>query len=234
MKKIFRYARSESPVGEVANLHINIQPRAGCQVLKCVSVKDLRRLRPGQLHTSFVYIRVTEPQTQEIDLNNNDSILRSSWNKNSLKRDTQNALDMGASEVHLLTVQLLYQDSLDDVGSWRYIESPLFAFRKLGNIAEPQSTTLELYRPFFFFIMSRLRLDIAVEEIIKLTSRVEAMEQGVRNYIECVQSEILFHKEITEYENVTRRDLTHHYAPIHIPDPHEWVVARGNMTREKE
>jgi hypothetical protein len=237
VKQIIRYARSEPPIDEATNFHLDIRPRFGCSILKIEGTTDIRRLRPGQIHTFFVYIRVDRLQTKEIDLEKNDPLMQNYLDQNNRRQDLLNAKAMGASKVHLLAVQILHQSSLDGKlggGAWRYIESHFLVFKDLGNLYCPMDVSADLYKRFFFYMMSRLATSEAATAMKQLTSQVETMTATLQKNVECLKKEIDYHVEVVDYEQSSRKNLSHCLGPLHVPDPHEWMVARWNATREKE
>jgi len=237
IKQIIGYARSEPPVDEATNFHLDIRPRFGCRVVKIEGTTDIRRLRPGQVHTFFVYIRVDRLQTKEIDLDKNDPLMQNYLDQNNRRQDLLNAKAMGASKVHLLAVQVLHQSSLDGElggGAWRYSEAHFLVFKDLGNLYCPPDVSADLYKRFFFYMMSRLATSEAVTAMKQLESQVETMTMTLQKNVERLKKEINYHMEVVDYEHSSRKNLSYCHNPIHVPDPHEWVVARWNATREKE
>ncbi|KAF2706945.1 hypothetical protein K504DRAFT_470937 [Pleomassaria siparia CBS 279.74] len=226
VKQIIRYARSESPVGDVTNVHAEIRTQKGCKVITVEGSKDVRRLRPGQVHSFFIRVRVTSFETQEVDLNKEDPVFQSCLNSNYVRQDLQNAAARGGSKVHLLTVQVTNQTSLHDSTTWQYSEEHLFAIKTLGHLARPLDVSAEVYRRALFFMMSRLDPNEAGEQIQELGGRLPVMDPGLKKNVERLQKEIAYHKEVVEYESNSRQTLSICHGPVHVPNPHEWVITR--------
>jgi hypothetical protein len=234
VKQIIRYARSEAPLGEATDFDIDIRTKSGCVILQEEGTKDVRRLRPGQIHSFFMRISVDRSQTQELNLDTKDPVMQTCLNSNNMRQDLLNAKALGASKVHLLTVQVMHKDSLDDATSWRYNEAHLCVFKDLGNLCCPPDVSVDLYKRFFFYMMSRLETSDAGTSMKQLESRAETMTSALQKNLERLKKEVDYHVEIIEYENSSRQNLSYFHGPAHVPDPHEWIVARWNATLEKE
>lgn len=228
LEQIIRYARSEPPISEVTDVLVNIRPSSGCQIMKVEGYNFIRRLRPGQTHAFFIRIRVARSETQEIDLEKKDPVLQSCLNENNngLRQELLTANAMGASKVHLLTIQLLNQDSLDDQSIWRFRESNLFVFKELGNLARPADKIVDFYKRLSFYMVSHVETSEANEAIKKLERQVKSKDPTIRKNFERLQKEVGSHKEIARYEKTYRRTLPHYHGPAHVPNAHEWVIAR--------
>ncbi|KAF2786460.1 hypothetical protein K505DRAFT_318426 [Melanomma pulvis-pyrius CBS 109.77] len=228
LNQIIRYARSEPPVSEVTDVLIKFQPSSGCQILKVEGYKFIRRLRPGQTHAVFMHIRVTRSKTQEIDLENKDPVLQSSLSENngSLRQELLTARAMGASKVHLMTIQLLNQDSMDEESVWRFRESSLFIFKEMGKLARPADKTVDFYKRLAFYVVSHAETNEANEVIKKLERHVKSKDPALKKNFERLRKEVGTHKEIARYEKTCRGTLPRYPGSAYIPAAHDWIVDR--------
>lgn len=68
LRQLFQYARSADAEGAISNIHIDLHPRSGCEVVKCEGSTEVPNLRLGEIHSLFAQIKVVWSEAQEMDL----------------------------------------------------------------------------------------------------------------------------------------------------------------------
>jgi hypothetical protein len=157
VKQIVRDARSENPIGKITNVHVDIRTKKGCEVVETEGTPEIGRLRLGQVHSFFVKIRVDTSDVQGVNLASTDPLFNTSLS-DTVRQDLRNAQAVGATNAHLLSVQLVYQSSFQPANCWNYTEAQLVVTKDLGNLAPPPNTAMDLYKRHFFHRFSRLPL----------------------------------------------------------------------------
>ncbi|KAF2690073.1 hypothetical protein K458DRAFT_426908 [Lentithecium fluviatile CBS 122367] len=234
IKQIIRYARSKRPLGVISRWNVEIRPRKGCEVLEYQGSTDIRRLRLGQVHSFFIRVRITRSETQELDLNSKDPILISSLEGYSLHDDLRNAKAVGATNAHLLSVQVLHKHSNLPHACWSYTESPLVVYKELGRLAHPIDMSMELYKRQCFYKLSRLDPDAAKAEIERLAIETSDRYEELKKLVEHMALENCWHKSVSEYETTTRQQLPICPGPICLASaPHEWLVEKWDAKKNK-
>lgn len=223
IKRIMKNARSEKPVGELADLSIDIRTKPGCELLSSYGRKQIPQLFPGQLHTLFARIRINKAETQSVKLNSENPILNSSLDANGLRQELLNVVHVGATKVHLLDVQVLHRNSLHDVRSWMYTEAPLILTRELGGLAPLQVTSIEFYKRQLFYDLAQGPVDMAKVVAENTRSALPQYHEQAKMLLDCMSQEIECHLAIREYEKKQRQRLPLCPGPIEIEGSHEWL-----------
>jgi hypothetical protein len=155
VKQIVRDSRSEKPIGKITNVHVDIRTKKGCEVIEIEGTPEIGRLRLGQVHSFFVKIRVDASDVQGVTLKSTDPLSNTSLS-DTVRQDLRNAQAVGATNAHLLSVQLVHQNSLQPTNTWSYTEAQLIVHKDLGILAPPLNTAMDLYKRYFFHRFSRL------------------------------------------------------------------------------
>ncbi|KAF1941308.1 hypothetical protein EJ02DRAFT_423145 [Clathrospora elynae] len=234
IKRILKNARSERPVGALTTLSLDIRTRPGCELIKTYGSKDVPYLYEGQLHTFFVRVRVTKAATQHVDLESRNPVLNSSLGVKDLRQELQNAVALQAMKVHLFDVQVYHQNSLHTVDSWNYTETPLIVIRKLGGLAPPLNTSLEVFKRQYFYKLTQVTTEAAKAEGQNILTALADNNEQARRLIERMVKEIECHRVIEEYEQQYRQKLPLCPGPIQIEaSDHEWLVDLWNRKKIK-
>ncbi|PVI04097.1 hypothetical protein DM02DRAFT_586576 [Periconia macrospinosa] len=253
LRQIIQYARSEQPIGEITNVRTDVRPQNGCEVVEYLGSKDIDfdTLRLGQTLSFMVHIRIHRQEIQELDMKSEDPFFQTSLNTSYWKEDLRNYEHRGASMAHLLTVQVVYQSSLQAEETWHYTEGPLIVMKEKGRLDAPLDTFMELQKRMLFYQFSRLGIDNAREEITRQAIKMEFDEREgkldhypqwrrdeLRTLIQRMSSEIYRQGAVRGYEEESRQKIPIYPGPIRImAPPHEWLVDmwnfRENMRRHQ-
>jgi hypothetical protein len=170
-----------------------------------------------------------------MDLEGNDPVRDSSLAANNLMQDLRNAMVLGASKVHLLSVQLLHQSSMLPSTHWTFTEAPLLVLRELGRLSMPTDRALELYRRRFFFIVSRLSLDADIKPVIEELDAVvkPELKDIMKKVLEHMGKEVESHKTIVDYEKNRRAHLPSCTGPIPVPYAHQFLIEKWETRKKK-
>jgi hypothetical protein len=223
IKRILKNARSKKPIGELADLSVDIRTKPGCELLEFYGHKEIPHLFPGQVHTLFARVRINKAETQNVKLDSNNPIFNSSLDANGLRQELLNAIHVGATKVHLLDVQVLHHNSLLDTRSWIYTESPLILTRELGGLAPLQDTSMEFYKRHLFYELAQGSADMAKVMAEQTLSALPKYHEQANKLLERMSQEIKCHLAIREYEKKHRQRLPLCPGPIEIEGPHEWL-----------
>jgi hypothetical protein len=234
IKQIIRDARSAKPLGRISNVHVEIRPNKGCEVVEVEGSSEVGCLRLGQAHSFFVRVRVARSEIQELNLGSSDPILNSSLSGTPLQ-DLRNAQAVGATNVHLLSVQVLHQNSLNPANCWSYTEAQLVITKNLGGLAFPINMSAELYKRQFFHRFSKLGADAdsAQLELETLAAATPDTFEELKQLIQRMVKEIRWHKTVLEYETTSRQKLPTRPGPICMDTPHDWLVEMWDETKNK-
>jgi hypothetical protein len=220
VNRVIYHARSERPVGEITRLSIDIETRKGCELLESIGNQGIPLLDPGQMHTFFARIRVTQSELQDMTLGPDD-ITNSVLNEAS-KKGLRNAEAAGAVHAHLLDVQVLHQNSLHGAGCWSYSESPLCIVRDVGDSAPPSDSIADVYNRHIFHKFTQLDLAAARTEIDEVLAIVPSNSNPV---LMAIAHEIDRHEEILQYEVEFRQKLPLCLGTVPIePSDHECLT----------
>jgi hypothetical protein len=236
IKRILKNARSEKPVGELTGLSVDIRTKAGCELLESYGTKEVPYLYPGQIHTMFVRVRVTRAETQDIDLDSRNPILKSALDSRGLRQELLNVAAVGASKVHLLDVQVLHQNSLHTADHWNYTETPLILIRDLGGLAPPLDTSMEVYKRLCFYKLTQDPAAVAKVKAEEISTTLPENQEQARKLIQRMSEEIERHLATQEYEKNCRQKLPLCPGPIDIessPSAHEWLSDLWNRKKTK-
>ncbi|KAL1801343.1 hypothetical protein ACET3X_001685 [Alternaria dauci] len=223
IKRILKNARSEKPVGELTDLHVDIRPKSGCEVLKIYGEEAIPHLFPGQVHTLFARLRINKAETQGAKLDSEDPVFNSSLDANGLRQELFNAAHVGATKVHILDVQLLHHTSLHGARSWIYTETPLILIRELGGLAPPQDTSMEFYKRQLFFSLAQGSADEAKPMVEETLGVLPEYHEQAKKLLKRMAQEVECHLAIREYEKKHRQRLPLCPGPINVEGPHEWL-----------
>lgn len=233
IKQIIQYARVEKPQGQIGNVHVDIRPKKGCEVLGYVGATDFDSLRPGQVISFFVHIRVMRSQTQELDLSPTDPFLNSNLDASDLRQDVQKAHAAGATKVHLLSVQVMNQNSLLPLGCWTYTEAQLLVIKELGRSEKPFGTGIKLYERKLFYDLNELDIAAAKHKLEQWVVAPPIEMEAVKKLIERMLKEVLHRQSIQEYERMCRQKLPLCPGPIGIAATHEWLIEKWDAKKNK-
>jgi hypothetical protein len=236
IKRILKNARSEKPVGELTGVTVDIRTKAGCELIEFYGCKEVPYLYPGQIHTLFVRVRITKAETDGIDLDSRNPILKSALDFRGLRQELLNADAVGASKVHLLDVQVLHQNSLHTADHWNYTETPLILTRELGGLAPSLDTSMEVYKRLYFYKLTQGPADVAKVKAAEISANVSEDQEQAGKLIKRMSKEIERHLAIKDYENNYRQKLPLCPGPIDIessPSVHEWLTDLWNRKKTK-
>jgi hypothetical protein len=236
IKRILKNARSEKPVGELTGMTVDIRMKDGCELIESYGNTEVSQLFPGQVHTLFVRVCVTKAETQAINLESNNPILKSTLDYKGLRQELLNVVAVGASKVHLLDVQILHQNSLHPVDHWSYTETPLILIRELGGLAPPLDTSMELYKRLYFYQLTQGPVNMAKVKAEEISATVHENNEQAVKLIKRMSKEIECHLAIKEYEQNYRQKLPLCPGPIDIessPSAHEWLTDLWNCKKTK-
>jgi hypothetical protein len=143
-----------------------------------------------------------------MDLHSPDPIRDSSLAANNMRQDLKNAQVLGASKAHLLSVQVMHQSSMMPFTHWSFAESPLLIVKEMGRLSTPTDRALDLYKRRLFYIVSRLDVDSAVQEMSDFDATVKPeLKEQVRRILDSMTSEVGSHRDIITYEKTSRKNL---------------------------
>lgn len=234
IRQIIRYGRCEKPVGEITNVGVDIRMREGCRILEQKGSSDIDCLRAGQIHTLYLRVRVDLVDAQEPDIDSFDAGLDAGSYLDDLKQDLRNCKTLGASKVHVLTVQVTYHNTLHPKGCWNYFESHLLLVKDLGRLSVPNDMAPELYQRLLFSNLCQLGAREAKKELEKLAMSSLYNKLVVRKILEPMAREIYHRMVVLEYEMSSRQKIPSCPGPIDISAaPHEWLIEKWNAKKNK-
>jgi hypothetical protein len=213
IKHIIRNARSETPVGAVLGLEAEIREKKGCEILSIQGSTEISRLRLGQTYSLFVHVRVTRSQIKELNTASFDPILESSLKSSHMGRDLRNVKGHGATLVHVLSVQLIYRNSLHTPETFCYTESQLLLLKDDGNRLAPSPILVDFHKRHLFHLFSKLDTQAAQQAVENMSLSAGAQEhlKHLKMLIEAMNLEISHQKRILEYEMGSRTVLSYWY-----------------------
>ncbi|KAF1956959.1 hypothetical protein CC80DRAFT_51776 [Byssothecium circinans] len=233
MRQIIRNARSEKPGGSIENMHVDIKPRRGCEVLDYEGSRDLPYLRLGQTYTFFVRLRVSPSATEEVLLDSKDPILNSSLNATFMRQNLRSIKAAGGSMAHLLAVQLLHQSVLSSYETWSFTESQLLVFKDQGRMTTPSNTSVDYFKRRLFYEFSKMGNKKAKEEIEKIAVS-EVNHPDVKKLIRNISTEIARQELIIDYEINVRKNMAPLLGPVGVNPVHQWRLdSREEINRER-
>ncbi|KAI2476812.1 Ubiquitin-protein ligase [Pyrenophora tritici-repentis] len=234
IKSIIKDARSVEPVGELTDISLDFRTKTGCKIIECIGSKEVPQLHLGQLHTIFLRIRVTKAEIKSVDLDSTNRIFNSSLSAKGLRQELQNSVQVGADKVHLLDVQVLHRNSIHDPQTWNYTERPVIVIRKLGSLAPPQDTSMDVYNRLYFYKLTHALKDdiklVAEGTICTTISNTCAEEKRLKADM---FKELNFHAGVHEYETQYRQKLPLCPGPIDMEFPHDWLIDLWNRTKAR-
>jgi hypothetical protein len=236
IKRILKNARSEKPVGELTGMTVDIRMKAGCELIESYGNQEVSQLYAGHIHTLFARVRVTKSETQAINLESANPILKSALDSKGLRQELLNVAAVGASKVHLLDVQILHQNSLHPVDHWTYTETPLILIRELGGLAPPLDTSMEVYKRLYFYKLTQDPAAVAKVKAEEISTTLPENHEQARKLIQRMSKEIECHLATQEYEKNYRQKLPLCPGPIDIessPSAHEWLTDLWNRKKTK-
>lgn len=225
IKRILKYARSVRPVGEIRQVCVDLRARDGCEIVQFSGDKDIASLRLGQVHTVFAKLRVSRSATKEVDLFSKNPIFNSSLDVKDLRQELQNSAIVGAVKVHLLDVQVYHRNTLHGSDCWNYTETPFLVVRKLGGLAPPFDTTVEVYKRQLFRKIVQLQMDEATNEAEAILATLTDDQEPLKKLVQRILKEAERYQQVLEYEQEHRQRLPLCPGPIAIEtSPHEWLA----------
>jgi hypothetical protein len=234
IRQILRHARLEAPFGVIYNVTVDIRRRSGCEVIKYEGPTTIPQLRLGQQHVFFAQVQVERSQTREMDLESDDPVRDSYLSLNNTRQDLFNAAALGASKVHLLSAQVMSQNTLQPINNWIFSETPLFIIKELGRLAVPKDRAMELYKRRFFYHLSRLEPHIAIVMIPELETSVRPeLKSTVAKLLSRMEDEIGDHQAIISHESFSRQKLPMCPGPIAIAPPHTFLREKCEARKKK-
>lgn len=214
IKQVILQARSETPIGKITDLHVDIRPKSGCEVLEIEGPTNMSTLRLGQAFCFFVRIRVSSSETQVLDVTSVDPILEHSLDTANLRQEIYVADMVDAKLAHLLSVQVFYKNILNPVGTWSYAETPLLAIKELGRLAQPHDLSSDVYRRRAFHLLSKIDNAAALKEVEKLSISSLDEAENIQQVIQQMAKEVHWHHAVLEYEGARRQKLPSCAGPI--------------------
>ncbi|KAI8935534.1 hypothetical protein NX059_008104 [Plenodomus lindquistii] len=234
IKRILKNARSEVPVGELTNLSIDVRARGGCELVQSQGSRDVAHLRLGQVHTLYARLRITKANTQAVDLQSKNPVFNSSLDMKGSRLDLQNAVIRGATKVHLLDVQVLYQDSIHTTDCWNYTETPLLLFCELGSLSLPLDTSMDVHKRRYFHLLNQGTPQAAKAVAHSLRAETLNQNEAAQKLLDRMMKELDCHEAIREYEENHRQRLPLCPGPVQIEDSaHAWLVDLWDRKRSK-
>ncbi|KAE8872163.1 hypothetical protein PTNB73_03622 [Pyrenophora teres f. teres] len=231
IKSIIKNARSVKPVGELAEMSVDIRTKAGCELIECHGSTEIPQLRLGQLQTIFLRIRVTQSETQSVRLDSTNRIFNSNLEASGLRQELLNSAHVGADKVHLFDVQVLHRNSIHEPQSWNYTERPLVVTRELGGLTPPKDTYMEVYKRLYFYKLTHaLKDDIELVAEGTMGTLPDTCEE-VNKLVERILKEMECHAAVHEYEKTCRQRLPLCPGPIDIEVTHDWLMDMWNRTK---
>lgn len=214
IKRIILYARSEDPIGTITDIHVDLRPKSGCEVLKIEGPTATNTLRSGQTFSFLARLRVSPIKMQELCANPEDSLLKRSLDATSMGQEIHAAQLLDAKLVHLLSVQVFYQNTLNALSTWSYTEAPVVAITKLGRVAPPQDVSVDVYRRRAFHAINKVDDEAAKKEVDNLAMTVPSEREDMQQVILSLAKEVHWHHAVHEYETLSRKKLPLCSGPI--------------------
>lgn len=234
LKRIIKYARSERPIDELTDLSIDLRTRDGCDLVADDGKKDIPRLYLGHVHLYFARIRITKAHTQGVDLASLNPVFNSSLDCKNLRQDLSNAVALGAVKAHLFDVQLFCRSSLDTPDSWKYKETPFLIISKLGRLAPPWDSAIEVFQRLQFYRCNQATTAEAKTGLQNVLMRLNSTDEQIRKLVERMMRELDCHQEIQAYEDSYRQKLPLCPGPVELEgSAHEWLEDSWNGKKSK-
>ncbi|KAJ4295502.1 hypothetical protein N0V90_007515 [Kalmusia sp. IMI 367209] len=217
IRQIILQARSETPLGDITNVHVNLYAEAGCKILDTDGLTTLSALRPGQASCFFVRLRVSPSKTQDLASSlKKNPVLNYSLDATNLRHELYAANMSDAEYAHLLSIQVSYQNTLNPPGHWTYTQAPLAILTKLGRLAPPMDVSSELYKRRVFNMLAKVDNELAKKEVDNLVIFTSNERQEIQQVVHRMRREIYWHHEVLEYEATSRQKLPSCCGPIDI------------------
>lgn len=237
IKRILKYARSESPVGETSKVSIDLRTKDGCEVIEVLGSKDIAGLRLGQVHTVFAKLRTIRSATKEVDLLSKDPVFNSSLDIKTLRQQLQNSVAVGAANSHLLDIQILHQNTLHGSDCWNYTQTPFIVVNELGGLAPPFDTAAEVLKRRLFHTAVEHGSNSARSEAEILLQSLEPDRGTLKRSVQRLVREIDHYEQVLQYEQKHRQKLPLCPGPIILEtSPHGWLedVWNRKMTKRQD
>ncbi|KAF2449347.1 hypothetical protein P171DRAFT_506920 [Karstenula rhodostoma CBS 690.94] len=214
IKQIILQARSKGPVGSIKDIHVDLRPKSGCEVLEIDGPTTMSVLRSGQAFCFFAHLRVTPPQTQQLCGSCKDPLLQHSLDATNLRQELYAAEKLDAKLAHLLSVQVFYRSTFSPPGTWSYTEAPLVAVAKLGRLAPPHDFSLDVFKRHAFHVLNKFDNETPKKRVENLAMGIPDEREDMKQVIHCMAKEIHWHQAVLEYEASSRQKLPSCIAPI--------------------
>ncbi|KAJ4359675.1 uncharacterized protein N0V89_000231 [Didymosphaeria variabile] len=214
IKQIILQARSTGPVGSITDIHVDLRPKSGCEVLEIDGSTTLNALRPGQSFCFLVRLRVSSAKTHELCESSLDPLLEHSLEATTIRQELYLADKLNAKLAHLLSVQVFHKNTLNAPGTWCYTEVPLVAITRLGRLAPPRDFSVEVQRRRIFYRLNKLDNEATKREMKKLAIAVSDESEDLKQIVQRMAKEIHWHHAVLEYEASSRQKLPLCSGPI--------------------
>jgi hypothetical protein len=145
----FVNARYKPTAGILHNVFIDLKQENGCSITHHSGSQRIPVLRLGQTHSFSASIKLTRSSLKPLDLDSLNPMRLIALNTHQLRADLHNALASNAELVHPLSAQAFYQVVPEKSASWACTESPMTAFKSVGDMDRPRGAALEVYRRRF-------------------------------------------------------------------------------------
>ncbi|KAL5374810.1 hypothetical protein DPSP01_011646 [Paraphaeosphaeria sporulosa] len=216
IKQIILQARSECPVENIKDIHIDLRPKSGCEVLEIDGPTTMSTLRSGQAFCFLARLRVAPAQTQELCESPEDPLLQHSLEATNLRQEIYATKKLDAKLAHLVSVQIFYKSNLNPPGTWSYTEAPLVAVAKLGRLAPPHDLGLDVFKRRVFHNLKSLDNEAARKQAENLAMGIPDDRDDLKQVVHCMAKELHWHNTVLEYEALSRQKLPSCTGPIEI------------------
>ncbi|KAL5423095.1 hypothetical protein PMIN04_004161 [Paraphaeosphaeria minitans] len=216
IKQIILQARSECPVENIKDIHIDLRPKSGCEVLEIDGPTTMSTLRSGQAFCVLARLRIAPAQTQELCESAQDPLLQHSLDATNLRQEIYAAKKLDAKLAHLVSVQIFYKSNLNPPGTWSYTEAPLVAVAKLGRLAPPHDLGLDVFKRRAFHTLNQSDNKAARKQAENLAMDIPDDRDEMKQVIHCMAKELHWHNAVLEYEALSRQKLPSCTGPIEI------------------
>ena len=207
IKQVILQARSGLPIGHITDVHVDLRPRSGCEVLEIQGSTTMSVLRPGQAFGFLVHIRVSPSKTEDLGITSKDPLLDHSLDVTNLRHELRIAEKLGAKLTNVLSVQVFHKNSLNAAGTWSYTEAPLVLTKELGGLARPHDRTVDVYRRRVFYTLNKVNSSSAKKEVDKLALIAYGEREDMQQVIQSMAKEVHWYHAVLEYETASRQKL---------------------------
>ena len=207
IKQTVLQARSRTSIGHITDVHADLRPRSGCEILEIEGPTSISVLRPGQAFGFLARIRVTPWKTGDFNSTSSDPLLDHSLDATNLRQELRIANKLGAKLTNLLSVQVFHKNSLNPAGTWSYTEAPLVMTKELGGLAPPRDHTIDVYKRRAFHTLTSVSNSDAKKEVDKLALIAYGEREDMQQVIQSMAKEVHWHNAVLEYESTSRQKI---------------------------